>query len=373
METRIIQIKRGADIASASRDGAEVLNAGGLVAFPTETVYGVGARADRSSGLKRLRQLKSRSADKPFTVHIGSFSQVVDYVSLPTGVAGRLVRKAWPGPLTLIVPVVDPAAGSRVKERGGATMSAIYFENTIGLRFPDDAIAQELLKAVDGPVVAASANRSSRAPPRTAGEVLTELGGQIDLLIDGGKTRYGKASTIVRLKDCSYEVVREGVYDARIVEEFAMFRLLLVCTGNTCRSPMAAGLARVLLAKRLECSESDLASRGVEVQSAGTMGGGGGASIEAVAVMSRRGIDLSGHNSIVVTPELIHQSDEILVMTESHRQSIVRMVPSAADRAHLLLGDRDIRDPIGAAEEDYEECARILEDGLAVRLDEVVI
>ncbi|MCH7873273.1 MAG: translation factor, partial [Planctomycetes bacterium] len=151
------------------------------------------------------------------------------------------------------------------------------------------------------------------------------------------------------------------------------FRILFVCTGNTCRSPMAGALARVMLAKKLGCPESELPSHGIEVSSAGTAGGAGRAADHAVAVMRHRKIDLSHHVSSGLTAEMIDRADEILVMTRSHRQSVLAMVSSAEDRVRLVLGDRDLDDPIGGSEEDYERCATALTEGISARLDEVII
>lgn len=373
MKTRIITIGRDAERASVAHRAAEVLDGGGLVAFPTETVYGVGVRADLCEAVGRLRDLKSRPPGTPFTVHIGSPADAEGFASPLGGVAQRLIRKAWPGPLTLILNVDDPETKPRMVGLDSAAVSAAYSESTIGLRCPGDAFARAMLSATKSPIIAASANGAQRAAPRTANEVLSEFDGKIDLLVDGGSTRYGKASTIVRLTGSGYEIVREGVYDARIVKDFAAFRMLFVCTGNTCRSPMAGALARDLLARKLGCGESELSANGVDVSSAGTAGGGGGAAGHAVAVMARRKLDIANHVSAGLTAEMIDRADEILVMTHSHRQSVLAMVPSAGERVRLVLGDRDLDDPIGGSEDDYERCARALTNGISDRLHEVTI
>ena len=373
MKTRVLTIDRDADLRSAAYRAAEVLNKGGLVAFPTETVYGVGVRADLEDAVGRLRELKSRSTDQPFTVHVATAADAEGYASPLAGVAQRFMHKAWPGPLTIILPVADAMSLPRNRGLGSSAIAAMYFDNTIGLRCPSDSFTIAMLAAVEGPVIAASANGADRPAPHTSSEVLKEFGGKIDLLIDGGTTRYTKASTIVRVTDSGYEIVREGVYDARIVKNFATFRMLFVCTGNTCRSPMAGALARDMLTKKLGCKESELSARGVEVGSAGTAAGGGGAADHAVTAMRRRKIDLSNHVPAGLTPDMIDGADEILVMTRSHRQSVLDMVPSAEDRVRLVLGDRDLDDPIGGSVEDYERCASLLTQGISARLDEVTI
>ena len=184
-------------------------------------------------------------------------------------------------------------------------------------------------------------------------------------------------STIVRVTGSSYEVVREGVYDAGIVERLSTVRLLFVCTGNTCRSPMAAGLAEQMLADRLGCRRSELRARGVVVQSAGTSGRGGGASAHAHEVIAKRGIDLSDHVSTALSAETVQQADyafvDVFAMTEAHRETILQLAPSAGPKVMLLLAGEDVRDPMGSGVEEYERCAQAIERGLRARLQEVIV
>ena len=258
MTTDVIKVASNEVCADAVHRGCEILSDGGLVAFPTETVYGLAARADSPEAIARLREVKSRGPDKAFTVHIGFSDDVSKYVPDLKGSTNRLIRNAWPGPLTIITKVDDPSSLPAMTRLNESAVSVMYYQNMIGLRCPDNDFARELLVTVDAPIVAASANRAGQPPPWTGDDVLRELDGQIDLLIDAGRTKYAKPSTIVRVTDSSYEMIREGVFDAGIIERLSMVRILFVCTGNTCRSPMAEALAKKMLAERMGCDISDL-------------------------------------------------------------------------------------------------------------------
>ncbi|NOT02144.1 MAG: threonylcarbamoyl-AMP synthase [Phycisphaerales bacterium] len=374
MAIRTVQVDGAGGFGDGVRDAVDVLNGGGLVVFPTETVYGIAARADRPDGLRRLREAKDRTDGKPFTIHIGDRADAARYVPDMGPLARRLTKKAWPGPLTVLLTTADPASTPFGSALDAEALDAVYDAGTVGLRCPDSAAACDLLRRIDGPVAAASANRAGRRPARTVDEALADLNGFVDLALDGGPARHQRASTIVRIRGDDFEIVRDGVYDERMLRSFARLNLLFVCTGNTCRSPMAKVVAERLVAERLGCDVGDLAGRNIDITSAGTSAGSGSrAAANAVEVMQRRRLELNGHRSQPLTVGLANQADHIFVMTESHREQVLELVRSAGERAVRLAGEGDIDDPIGGDVEAYEKCASQIETALRVRLAEVAL
>ncbi len=370
--TEILSIPDSASVLDAATRAAGVLDEGGLVVFPTETVYGLAARADLPEAMARLRAAKSRGPDKAFTLHLGSIDQADRYVHALPPVARRLIRKTWPGPLTVIVPVKNAAGVAAMAGKTAHAVAAIYHEASVGLRCPGDTIATHMLSLTGGPVVAASANLAGEPPPRTAQEACVSLREHaIDLVLDSGDSRYRRPSTIVQMEGGDYHLVREGVLDAGIIERLAVLRIVFVCTGNTCRSPMAEGFAKAWLAERIGCEPGALSKHNVEILSAGTAGGYGGAAAHSVSAMAKRGIDIAGHQSKALTAAEVNNADLVVVMASGHRHAVLDMAPQAADCVIQLLDQEDVFDPIGGTSEDYERCAQLIERGVRARLKEI--
>jgi L-threonylcarbamoyladenylate synthase len=172
---------------AAVEAGARTLAEGGLVAFPTETVYGLGADATNAAAIARLYQAKGRPAFNPLISHLGDLT-AARAIGRFDAIALRLAEAFWPGPLTLVLP---RAANCAVAELATAGLE------TIAIRIPSHPVARAILRAFDGPVVAPSANLSGHVSPTTAAHVQADLDGRIDLIVDGGPVTVGVESTIV--------------------------------------------------------------------------------------------------------------------------------------------------------------------------------
>jgi L-threonylcarbamoyladenylate synthase len=180
-------------------DAVSVLRRGGLVAFPTETVYGLGADASNPAAVARIYAVKGRPASHPLIVHIGDIGQLGRWAREVPEQALKLAARFWPGPLTL---VLRRAAGIGDEIAGG--------EDTVGLRIPGHPVALALLREFGGGIAAPSANRFGRISPTTAQHVRSDLGSDVDLILDGGACEIGIESTIVDLSRGRPVLLRPG-------------------------------------------------------------------------------------------------------------------------------------------------------------------
>lgn len=191
--------------ADGIAEAAAILRAGGLVAFPTETVYGLGADARNGDAVARVFQAKGRPSFNPLIVHVPDL-EMAERFGVMSDEARALVSDGWPDALSIVVPLREDAGLSPLVTAG---------LDSVALRVPNAPLALQLLEVFDGPVAAPSANPSGRISPTTAAHVLSGLDGKIDAVLDGGPTPAGLESTIIGFLDDQPRLLREGAYVPR--------------------------------------------------------------------------------------------------------------------------------------------------------------
>jgi tRNA threonylcarbamoyl adenosine modification protein (Sua5/YciO/YrdC/YwlC family) len=342
---------------------------GKLVAFPTETVYAIAASAlDAGAAAKVLQVKRRKPGQRPLTLAVKSADDALDYVPGMNRLAQRLARRCWPGPVTLVCD--DDHPESVLTRLPQPVREAVSPTGTVGMRVPRHQVFLDVMRMMAGPLVVSSANRSGEPDSQTATDVVRALGDDVHMILDDGQSHFGVPTTVVRVKDKELEMLRVGVVSEQTLRRLASVVILFVCTGNTCRSPMAETIARKMIADRLGCRIDQLEDRGVIVQSAGLSAmSGGSAAQEAVDVLAAMGLDVSAHESQPLTGQMVRNADMIFAMTRSHRQAILSQWPEAGSRTELLAVDHsDIADPIGGPPEVYQRCAEQLRSELEARV-----
>ena len=354
VKTRVIKVDPEAFDPAVLGPAVEALESGGLVGIPTETVYGIAVDLDKPEARRRLLEVRRSPDDKKITVHIGERDELRKVVtgSIPPS-AQRLIRKFWPGPLTIVFP-----------EPGG---------QGVGVRFPNHKVAGEILRRARVRVGAPSANLSGRPPAVTGEEALGTFDGALDVMVDAGPTKHRGSSTVVRVKGTRVELLREGAIPGSVVDDANVVTVLFVCTGNTCRSPMAEVLFRRMLADRRQVKPEELESRGIRVLSGGTAAGyGGAATEEAEQAVREMNADLSGHSARPVSVSMVEDADRVYVMTARHKRVLEEWMPDHSDKIQLLdPAGGGVDDPIGGTVEVYRGCARRIRECLEKRVEEI--
>ncbi len=333
---------------------ARALADGEVVAFPTDTVYALAASALIPEAVERLCRSKKRGDDRPLTLAVRGAGEALDWVPEMSPLGRRLARRCWPGPVTLVFGGAEEGLVSRLPE---AVRRRVCPAGSVGLRAPAHRALLGALQLLPGPLVLSSANPTGAPPATTAPAVVEALGDEVPVVIDDGPTPLGRSSTVVRVDGGSWSVLREGPVSAEEVGQQTACLTIFVCTGNTCRSPLAEGLFKKKLADKLGCPPEELARRGFLVISAGLAAMmGGAAAEEAVEAAREYGADLSGHVSRPLTPELAAQADYLVAMTRGHLMALAGGYAGARPRMLSPQGE-DVGDPIGCERQVYRDCA----------------
>lgn len=360
---RILDWKRSEDTRDVVHVVVQALVEGRLALVPLETTYLLVGSGLSEQAIASMMNFPGRWTDRQPCVLLRSSSEVCDYAPEISRVGRRIAARGWPGPLALELEVDNKRS---LCGRLSPKIQDVLLRDGrwLTVQMPAHKAIAEALELLPGPVIAVpladSHGRPMTEPQLTADQQAFE---ELAFLVDDGPTHFGGLATTVRVDGHICEVVEPGVLDQSVLIALSQFVVLFVCTGNTCRSPMAETLLRAQLGERFKgLFAAGQAPPAVAVSAGLSAYPGGAPSPEAVTVMQGRGLSLKDHQSRPLTPRLLKQADLILTMTASHRHAIIQRWPEAAAKTFLLSNNgQDVADPFGGPTPAYAAAADEIE------------
>jgi L-threonylcarbamoyladenylate synthase len=329
------------------RQASNHLREGNCVIMPTDSVYGVFVHAtDQGAELLTSLTIPANFVHTPlFTLHLADLDWLYPMLEIESVVTRRLITKLSPSPVRMVLTQPEHVL-RQIRDKLGLSEGVVDRHDTIAFRIPDHPVARRVIRMSGHPTLARSVGVSiwgGHGSADLADTTVFEHENAPEVIINEGPALYGRKSSTIRLwPDGRFKIEQVSAVDEGFIMDKLKTRVVFVCTGNTCRSPMAEGLARDWEHRR------DPNGLSIEVCSAGVAAGtGSAASPQTLEVLRERGIDLSAHQSRMLTPEMVDRADVVLTMTPSHAQAVMQIAPDSAHKVFPIDPLNPIADPIG--------------------------
>ncbi|MHC4878763.1 MAG: arsenate reductase/protein-tyrosine-phosphatase family protein [Planctomycetota bacterium] len=347
----ILRPDNGDDLQDSVHQAVQRLASDEVVGIATDSGYLPFSLATSQAGVAKLA-----ATGFPLVLLARTTDEAFDFLPQLSRTGNKLARRMWPGPVVL--GTGDAAtAGGLVASLPESTQARLN-QHGMQVAVLSGELIEHLARLVSAPLIAAL----PQVVINSAEDLAAEFA-DVALAIQAGSVRFSEGPTVVTLGSNEWSVVREGVVRKETVQRMTSEVVIFVCTGNTCRSPLAEALFRGKLAERLNCSIEDLPEHGWYVSSAGLAAGyGSPASPESVQLAREHGVDLTPHESQPLTERLLNHADFVYTMTRGHRDAILSRRPDLAGLVQLLARDgSDVPDPIGGGFDEYQRCCQSIE------------